>query len=77
MYFNDVLKTLLTIEGVQQVQNLRLWMLSLDKIALSAHLTISEPNNTGCTIISGIKQTPDSHALIRRFWIDFRKHVTL
>lgn len=44
VYFNDVLKTLLTIEGVQQVQNLRLWMLSLDKIALSAHLTISEPN---------------------------------
>jgi len=40
IYFNDVLKTFLTIEGVQQVQDLRLWALSLDKIALAAHLTI-------------------------------------
>ncbi|XP_046672694.1 zinc transporter 2-like [Homalodisca vitripennis] len=40
IYLDEVLKTLLTTEGVQQVDNMKLWVVSLDKIALSAHLTI-------------------------------------
>uniref|UniRef100_A0A1B6LNS4 Cation efflux protein cytoplasmic domain-containing protein n=1 Tax=Graphocephala atropunctata TaxID=36148 RepID=A0A1B6LNS4_9HEMI len=40
IFIDEVLKTLLTTDGVQQVDNMRLWALSLDKIALSAHLTL-------------------------------------
>lgn len=38
--YNDVLSTLLAIDGVIRVHNLRIWALSLDKTALSAHLAI-------------------------------------
>lgn len=39
--FVDVTDTFLSIEDVVKVHNLRIWALSLDKIALSAHLAIS------------------------------------
>lgn len=39
--FNDVMNILMRIEGVKRVHNLRIWALSLDKIALSAHIAIS------------------------------------
>ncbi|GLV43179.1 Zinc transporter 33D [Carabus blaptoides fortunei] len=38
--FTEVMNTFLNIEGVIRVHNLRIWALSLDKIALSAHLAI-------------------------------------
>ncbi|XP_018912388.1 proton-coupled zinc antiporter SLC30A2 isoform X2 [Bemisia tabaci] len=38
--FADVLNTFLSIEGVMKVHNLRIWALSLDKTALSAHLAV-------------------------------------
>lgn len=38
--FEQVTQTFLSIDGVQKVHNLRIWALSLDKIALSAHLAI-------------------------------------
>lgn len=38
--FEQVTETFLSIDGVQKVHNLRIWALSLDKIALSAHLAI-------------------------------------
>lgn len=38
--FNEVLETFLQIDGVIKVHNLRIWALSLDKTALSAHLAI-------------------------------------
>lgn len=40
--FNDVMNIFLSIEGVKRVHNLRIWALSLDKIALSAHIAISK-----------------------------------
>lgn len=39
--FNDVTSIFLNIEGVVKVHNLRIWALSLDKTAISAHLAIS------------------------------------
>lgn len=39
--FVQVSDTFLGIDGVLKVHNLRIWALSLDKIALSAHLAIS------------------------------------
>jgi zinc transporter 2 len=39
--FNEVMKILLNIDGVKRVHNLRIWALSLDKIAMSAHVAIS------------------------------------
>ena len=38
--FNEVMTTLLNINGVKLVHNLRIWALSLDKIAMSAHVAI-------------------------------------
>lgn len=40
--FNDVRETLLGIKGVHKVHNLRIWSLSMDRMALSAHLAIGE-----------------------------------
>lgn len=40
--FNDVMTILLKINGVRRVHNLRVWALSLDKIAMSAHIAISK-----------------------------------
>lgn len=39
--FEEVMKILTNIEGVQRVHNLRIWALSLDKVAMSAHVAIS------------------------------------
>lgn len=38
--FLEVMNTFLRIDGVVRVHNLRVWALSLDKTALSAHLAI-------------------------------------
>ena len=38
--FLDVQKMLLETQGVVTVHNLRIWSLSLDKVAMSAHLAI-------------------------------------
>lgn len=38
--FNDVKKTLFGVPGVIEVHNLRIWALTMDKVALSAHLAI-------------------------------------
>ncbi|CAG9828646.1 unnamed protein product [Diabrotica balteata] len=43
--FEEVMNTLLRIEGVKRVHNLRIWALSLDKIAMSAHIAISSGTN--------------------------------
>jgi cation diffusion facilitator family transporter len=43
--FNEVRETLLEVKGVCKVHNLRIWSLSMDKIAMSAHLAI-EPNGS-------------------------------
>jgi cation diffusion facilitator family transporter len=43
--FNDVRATLLQVKGVFKVHNLRIWSLSMDRIALSAHLAV-DPSST-------------------------------
>lgn len=40
--FEAVMNILMNIDGVKRVHNLRIWALSLDKIAMSAHVAISE-----------------------------------
>ena len=42
--FNEVTQTFTSIEGVIRVHNLRIWALSMDKTALSAHLAIRKLN---------------------------------
>ncbi|KRG02525.1 flocculation protein FLO11 [Drosophila mojavensis] len=42
MDYGEVQRTFLSIEGVEHVHNLRIWALSINKIALSAHLAISK-----------------------------------
>ncbi|KAK2703264.1 proton-coupled zinc antiporter SLC30A2-like [Artemia franciscana] len=49
--FNEVMKTFKQIKGVQQVHNLRIWALSLDKCALSAHLAV-DPDASSQDILS-------------------------
>lgn len=38
--YTEVMDTFLRIEGVLRVHNLRIWALSINKTALSAHLAI-------------------------------------
>jgi Co/Zn/Cd efflux system component len=40
MDFTKVMNTFLNIDGVVKVHNLRIWALSMDKTAISAHLAI-------------------------------------
>lgn len=48
--YSQVESTFMQIEGVMKVHNLRIWALSLDKTALSAHLAISKRIST-CFIV--------------------------
>ncbi|XP_016964126.1 zinc transporter 2 isoform X2 [Drosophila biarmipes] len=42
MDYEEVKRTFLSIPGVEHVHNLRIWALSINKVALSAHLAISK-----------------------------------
>lgn len=42
MDYDEVKRTFLSIEGVEHVHNLRIWALSVSKVALSAHLAIGK-----------------------------------
>ncbi|XP_065090045.1 proton-coupled zinc antiporter SLC30A2 [Ochlerotatus camptorhynchus] len=44
--YTDVMQTFLQIEGVVRVHNLRIWALTINKIALSAHLAVVPNTNT-------------------------------
>lgn len=48
--YTEVMQTFLQIAGVVRVHNLRIWMLSINKIALSAHLAV-EPNTNTETVL--------------------------
>ncbi|XP_011064319.1 PREDICTED: zinc transporter 2-like isoform X2 [Acromyrmex echinatior] len=55
--YSHVENTFMQIDGVVKVHNLRIWALSLDKTALSAHLAIkpgSSPQNILCTATRNI-----------------------
>ncbi|KAL1492955.1 hypothetical protein ABEB36_011112 [Hypothenemus hampei] len=43
--FEEVMNILTNIDGVKRVHNLRIWALSLDKIAMSAHVAITPGTN--------------------------------
>ncbi|KAH8409938.1 hypothetical protein KR009_001450, partial [Drosophila setifemur] len=45
MHYAEVLQIFQAIEGVERVHNLRIWALSINKVALSAHLAIAENAN--------------------------------
>jgi len=42
MHYAEVLQIFQGIEGVERVHNLRIWALSINKVALSAHLAIGK-----------------------------------
>ncbi|XP_049285460.1 zinc transporter 2-like [Anopheles funestus] len=44
--YTEVMQTFLQIEGVVRVHNLRIWALSINKIALAAHLAVEPTTNT-------------------------------
>uniref|UniRef100_A0A914UGL3 Zinc transporter 2 n=1 Tax=Plectus sambesii TaxID=2011161 RepID=A0A914UGL3_9BILA len=43
--FGEVIKSLHNIEGVRKVHDLRIWSLTMDKVALSVHLAIAPETN--------------------------------
>ncbi|XP_023032172.1 zinc transporter 2 isoform X2 [Drosophila willistoni] len=45
MHYAEVLQIFQSIEGVERVHNLRIWALSINKVALSAHLAIAANAN--------------------------------
>ena len=47
MNFSAVQDTFLSVEGIVAVHNLRIWGLTTDKTALSAHLAISKSTSDG------------------------------
>ncbi|KAF5283402.1 hypothetical protein FQA39_LY04778 [Lamprigera yunnana] len=59
--FNDVMNIFLRIEGVERVHNLRIWALSLDKIALSAHLAIKPAVNPQSVLMVATKNIHDKY----------------
>ena len=44
--YDFVKETFLSVQGIKQVHNLRIWGLTTDKTALSAHLAVEEACDT-------------------------------
>ncbi|XP_050314020.1 zinc transporter 2-like [Anthonomus grandis grandis] len=59
--FEDVMKILTNIEGVKRVHNLRIWALSLDKIAMSAHVAIRPGINPQTILMVATKNIHDKY----------------
>ncbi|XP_046383417.1 zinc transporter 2-like isoform X2 [Ischnura elegans] len=59
--FSQVHTTLLNIDGVVRVHNLRIWALSLDKTALSAHLAIRQNVNTQLVLAAASQEIRRSY----------------
>lgn len=57
--FESVMNILVNIEGVKRVHNLRIWALSLDKIAMSAHVAISPGTNPQNVLMIATKNIHD------------------
>ncbi|KAJ8923803.1 hypothetical protein NQ315_010385 [Exocentrus adspersus] len=57
--FEEVMNIVLNIEGVKRVHNLRIWALSLDKIAMSAHVAISPGTNPQNVLMQATKDIHD------------------
>lgn len=59
--FKEVMDMLLSIEGVKKVHNLRIWALSLDKTAMSAHIAISPNINPQSILMIATKNIQDRY----------------
>lgn len=59
--FLDVQKMLLETSGVVTVHNLRIWSLSLDKVAMSAHLAIVEDSDATTVLKEASKAVRDKY----------------
>ncbi|CAH1121044.1 unnamed protein product [Ceutorhynchus assimilis] len=57
--FESVMNILINIEGVERVHNLRIWALSLDKIAMSAHVAIRAGTNPQNVLMVATKNIHD------------------
>lgn len=57
----DVMKILLEIQGVKRVHNLRIWTLSLDKIAMSAHIATDPGTNPQIVLMEATKNVHDKY----------------
>lgn len=62
--FEDVMKILLKIDGVKRVHNLRIWALSLDKIAMSAHIAIDPGTNPQTILMVATKHIHDKYKFL-------------
>ncbi|XP_019867422.1 zinc transporter 2-like [Aethina tumida] len=59
--FEEVMTTLLMIDGVKRVHNLRIWALSLDKVAMSAHVAIAPSINPQNILMVATKNIHDKY----------------
>lgn len=59
--FNEVMSIILNIDGVERVHNLRIWALSLDKIALSSHIAIRPGVNPQSILMVATKSIHDKY----------------
>ncbi|CAH0562561.1 unnamed protein product [Brassicogethes aeneus] len=59
--FEEVMTTVLAIEGVKRVHNLRIWALSLDKITMSAHVAIAPGVNPQNILMVATKNIHDKY----------------
>ncbi|XP_018326011.1 zinc transporter 2 [Agrilus planipennis] len=59
--FADVMNIFLQIEGVKRVHNLRIWALSLDKTALSAHIAILPGINPQLVLMQATKNIHEKY----------------
>ena len=51
--FNDVKRTLMSVDGVREVHNLRIWSLTVNKCALAVHLALGECRLPGSWVYGG------------------------
>ncbi|XP_015918382.2 proton-coupled zinc antiporter SLC30A8-like [Parasteatoda tepidariorum] len=54
--FNDIRKVLFSIPEIVKVHNLRLWSLTMDKVALAAHIVIREGTNPTCVLKKSVQK---------------------
>ncbi|KAK9889494.1 hypothetical protein WA026_004773 [Henosepilachna vigintioctopunctata] len=59
--FKEVMDTLLKTQGVKRIHNLRIWALSLDKVAMSAHIAISHGTNPQNILMETTKNIHDRY----------------
>lgn len=69
--FTDVSQSLLEIDGVKEVHDLRMWSLSMNKVAIAVHLAV------GLYIVLDLFTFFSLHPLMSSCMTNFCKHWTL